>query len=226
MGMAMKRMMLTAIGVAMLAGPAAAEVVITNGGDFSDDNLDPTNLGSFNDDFSVGGSVVNALGIDTDPPTEADVDVITFTLDEGFQLVGATFTGVSTDNLGFIAFTTGETFPLDAEGLGALGADGVDLSAAPFIAGGLYAAGPDGVTTDLLDLFANGAAAGSVLATGELGDLTGQLTFYIQQLGGAAVDYQIDFEVAEIPVPSAFILMATGAAGLAGMRRRRRKAAR
>ncbi|MEL7486715.1 MAG: hypothetical protein AAGJ87_05800, partial [Pseudomonadota bacterium] len=190
---------------------ASASVVIDGGGDFSSDNAAPTDIGSFSSSFTVAGSVVNALAgtdldgdgtpVPSDPP--ADVDVFTFTIEDGFQLAGIQLTGFdSADDLGFIAITSGSSFPFDA----------VDLSSGPdvsqFDAGALFG--------DEIDVLAQLATAG--IGSGLPDALLGQFTVYIQQLGPAPIDFELTFLVSEVPVPPAAILFGSAIAGFAGLR--------
>ena len=166
--------------------------------DFSGDNTNPTQLGVFAiGTTTVSGSVVDATG------SAPDVDVFSFNIAADTVLTGIDVTSfASTDDLGFVAIDEGIGFPFNAAELGG----GPDTSL--FLGGALFGAG-----TDLFAAFASGALAGTGF-TAPLG--AGDYTIYVQQLGGAVIDYTFSFEVAAVPLPAAVWLFAAGLMGLFG----------
>lgn len=141
----------------------------------------------------ISNTVVNAAGVPDLPAS--DVDVFTFEVPEGATLTSLILSeATSTDDVGFIALQAGDAFTVD------LLAEDVDpsdlLGLALFGEGALAGAA---VGNNILP----GLGAGGGLLPpeafvgfdGEAGLGAGVFTLLVQQLGGAAIDFSLDFVV-------------------------------
>lgn len=205
-----KHIVLPALAIALLAGiatsSASAQVTFSEvtGGELSGNNLSPTDLGVFSPGTnSVSGLVVDALG------ANPNVDVFTFEIAADNQLDSIVLNNfISTDNVAFLGFNDSSSFPFDATAL----SSSPDQSL--FTGGILF--GTTGV--DILPAISNGGIGDGFSTPVGPGDYT----VYLQQLGGAQVEYEFQFNVSSTAVPeptSALILAGLGVVGL--VRRRR-----
>ncbi len=181
----------------VLCIPASAVVVFDEStmGDLSTDPLAPTAL-----DFSVGfNEIIGSVSTPDDTR-----DIITFTIDDGFQLVGL-FQLQYEDldiggpgNTGFHAINLGDTTFVPS-----------GTTAGSFLGGAHIVEVPS--TTNLLETLAAAPQAGTGF-TAPLGP--GTYTYLIQQTGPELTGYTMSFEVAPIPEPTSLVLVGLGAAGL------------
>ena len=172
--------------------------------ELSGDNLSPTDLAIFGvGSNTVAGTVVDALG------ASPNVDVFTFDVAAGTQLDGISLNSFgSTDDLAFVGINDSASFPFNASELSG------DPDQSQFIGGLLFG---DSVGTDLLPVFGS-----SGIGSGFVGPLeAGEYTVYIQQLGGATVDYEFGFSVSAVPEPGSGILLGLALVGMVAKRRRR-----
>ena len=173
-------------------------------GELSGSNLSPTDLAIFGVGTStVSGTVVDALG------ASPNVDVFTFDVAAGTQLDGIFLNSFgSTDDLAFIGINDSASFPFDAPAL----SGGPDQS--QFIGGALFGGS---VGPNLL-----AGIGGGGIGSGFTGPLqAGEYTVYLQQLGGATVDYEFGFSVSAVPEPGSGILLGLALVGMVAKRRRR-----
>ena len=211
----MKKLTLRLASVAILVVTAAAAFLCTTelsaqviydelvDGELSGDNLNPTDLLVFDVGFNtVAGTVVDARG------ANPNVDVFTFDILEGTTLDGIFLNSFnSTDNVAFFGIDDTDSFPFNTDQLD----NNPDQN--EFIGGLLF--GND-VGVNLID------DIGSTFGSGFTGPLgPGQYTVYLQQLGGATVDYEFGFAVSAVPEPGSGIVLLVAATGIA-MRRQRR----
>lgn len=195
---------MAAASLSLLGANIAAAAIAwdeTVDGELSSDPAAPTAVA-----FADGVNTVNgAIG-------QGDVrDYFTFTIPDGQQLVGVLLqsyvdldTGGDGDR-GWYSVSAGSTSAVPAfdnpnEFLGGTHLD------------------PQPAGTDILALLITNSLTGTGV-TGPLG--AGTYTWLVQQTGAELGGYSLDFVVAPVPVPAAFWLMASGMAGLAGLRRRR-----
>ncbi|MGF1464203.1 MAG: hypothetical protein ACFB2Z_13785 [Maricaulaceae bacterium] len=192
------------VDVDLTAGTVSATAItVLNDGstDLSGDGSAPTTFVLGEGISRVTNQVANAAAV-PEFPTQ-DVDIITITIPEGFQLESLVLSDfISTDDVGFLAVVEGDTFPADA-------------LAADFDPAGLLGLANfgDGVPGDALtgtDILPALGAGGALLPAdafiGFDGEALGPGTFafLIQQLGPATIDYTLDFVVEAIdPVDTA-----------------------
>ena len=173
-------------------------------GELSGDNLAPFDLGVFGVGLNnVAGTIVDARG------ANPNVDVFTFDIAAGTQLDGIFLNQFdSTDNVAFLGIDDSNTFPFNTAELD----NSPDQS--QFIGGLLF--GGSSSADNIIDPIGSGFGAGF---SGPLG--AGEYTVYLQQLGGATVDYSLGFSVVStVPEPATGLLLAP-LFGMAAMRRRR-----
>ena len=182
-------------GIAVVALAASAASAATFDQDYSPDIDAPTDLGIFAVGITtVEGFVIDAFG------ANADVDVFTFQIGAGRQLVSL-FYDADTTNRPFIGIDAGAVFSEDPNSVG-------NPADALFIGGLVASPGQD-----ILPLLgASGIGQGF---SGPLGP--GAYTVFVQQIGNNPTNYSLVFEV--VPAPSAGALAAVGA--LFAARRRR-----
>ena len=171
-------------------------------GELSGDNQNPTSLGTFGvGTSSVSGTIVDALG------TSPNVDVFTFNIAQDTLLSGITVANfTSTDNVAFLGFAEGTSFPFNA----------TELDSTPdqsLILGGNLFGGVVG--SNIISTIGDGTIGAGFTAPLDAGNYT----LYLQQLGGATVDYTIELDVTSVPEPSSIALLGLG--GLALLRRKR-----
>lgn len=183
-----------------IAGTTLAAAAQTT--DFSDDINAPTDLGV----FGVGTSTVTGFVTDAFD-ANGDVDVFTFEIGAGTELVSITYTADNA-NAPFLGIDAGDTFnqnPNDA-------ASGPD---AQFL-GGLVVRGDlltgEEVLADADSLGNSGIGFGFGETLGP-----GDYTIFLQQIGNNPTNYTLDFAVAPTPASASLL----GLCGLALSRRRR-----
>ena len=186
-----------------LAQPLCAIVTYSEptDGELSNDNLDPTDLGAFN----IGTSTVSGTVVDARAAVDPNVDVFTFQIAAGNFLSPITLTNfVSGDNVGFLGFNNGATFPFDTAGL--------DNSPDQSLFDGGLLFGED-INVNLIPDLADGSIGAGF--SDPLG--AGDYTIFLQQLGETSIDYTLSFDV--IPEPSSILLLGMGS--FAFLRRKR-----
>ena len=168
-------------------------------GDLSGDRLAPTTLVAAQGSNTLSGSTVGG-----------DLEYLRITLPAGTQLGSLVLSSVtSTDDLIFIAMQEGTTFTVTP----ATATEGALLGYAHFGTGPLAGGATPG--NDFLDDMCG--AAGAIGCIPPLGAT--DYTFWIQQIGGTAFAYTLDFVV--VPEPGTFTLLGLGMLGLVGWRRGR-----
>jgi hypothetical protein len=185
---------IAALSLGAVSMTASADMIYNESinGDLSGNGLVPTSLL-----FGAGSNQV--LGATGDPGTGIDRDYFTFFVPEGMVLAGITLlpnTFVSGSS-SFMGMQAGPQLTVTPSGGGAQNLIGIlhyDNSM---------------IGTNILPTMG---------ITGGLG--TGAYSVWVQELGGV-VDYGFDFQVAPVPVPGAALLLVSGLAGLAALRRRR-----
>ena len=190
---------LAALALAPIAAVASADVVYDEAvdGDLSDDPNAPTAI-SF---LSPGTSTV----IFTTDGLGDDRDIFTFNVAEGYQLTGIILDLFATEpaaNLGFMGFAAGDVLGTDP------------LAPDPTALLGYALPGASDSGTDFFTQM--GQAAGAQGYDGPLG--AGDYTFWAQETGPSADNWEISFVITPVPGPGALALVAV--AGLAGRRRR------
>jgi hypothetical protein len=137
-----------------------------------------------------------------------DLDFFTFTLPGGMTLTSLTLVSYSSiDGTAFVGMQSGTMF---TEAPGGITAD-------ELLGYTHFGTAPGNVGTDILDDIGNGA--GAMGFTPPLA--SGSYVFWIQQAGGVATTYQMNFEV--IPEPGTVALLAGATALAAAILRRRRQ---
>lgn len=186
--------LIAGLSLGAVSATASADMIYNESidGDLSGNGLAPTSLL-----FGAGSNQV--LGTTGDPGTGIDRDYFTFFVPEGMTLSGITLlpnTFVSGSS-SFMGMQAGPQLTVTPTGGGAQ-----DLI-------GILHYENSMIGTDILPTMG---------ITGGLG--SGAYSVWVQELGGV-VDYGFDFHVAPVPVPGAALLLVSGLAGLAAMRRRR-----
>jgi len=196
----MKIKLCSAIALAMACSLSAQAAVVYDesvSGDLSSDNLNPTAIILAAGDNIISGSVVAAPG---------DRDFWTVTIASGQSLDAIIFDEFnSAEDRSFFAVEIGNQIT-------ALN------SAASLLGSALVGAGVGASQGD--DILDNLGAApfGGAGFTGSLGP--GTYTFWFQETA-ASVDYSLNFQVSEVPVPAAVWLFGSALVGLAGVKRRK-----
>jgi len=136
----------------------------------------------------LSNSVVNAAGADGLP--EQDVDIFSVTVADGEILSEVVLSNFqSTDNVGFVGVVEGSAFPADALA--------ADFDTSQLLGQTLFGTGSAADLNDNI-LVALGNGAGAIGFDGSAGLSAGTYTFLVQQLGGASIDYTLDFNVSSL----------------------------
>ncbi len=195
---------LLAAAAAVLFSVSASAIVVWDegvNGDLSTDPFAPTVV-----NFGLGtNTVIGSMSTPNDTR-----DYLTFTIGAGQLLTGIILQQYDDldvggpGNRGFFAISAGPTSAIPGGGTSGSFLSGAHLD-------------PFGAGTDLLTILQTNQLTG----TGITSPLTaGTYTFLVQQTGPQLTGYTFDFQVAEVPIPAAVWLFATGLLALFGARRR------
>ncbi|MEM0926528.1 MAG: PEP-CTERM sorting domain-containing protein [Planctomycetota bacterium] len=181
-------------------------------GELSNDNNDPTPL-----DFAIGDNTVR--GVVFDARGTMNTDIFTFTVPELTEWTSMRVDDyISTDNIAFVAISSGTTFPYNVFDLDEV--QNGNLPEDAFLGGTTFGPG-DTVPNDPTAGFDILQRAGRISGSRFSGPLSaGEYTVYIQQIG-ASTEYRLTFGITSIPEPSAFAFLGL-ASGVVVTRRRRR----
>lgn len=195
----MKIKLTSAIMLAMATSLSAQAAVVYDesiSGDLSSDNLNPTSISLSAGDNIISGNVIAA-------PGDRDFWTVTIANDQSLDAI-ILDQFVTTEDRSFFAVEQGPQIT-------------AINSAATYLGSALVGAGAGASQgDDILDDL-GGAIFGGSGFIGALGP--GTYTFWFQETA-AEVDYSLNFQVSQVPVPAAAWLFGSALVGLAGVKRK------